>query len=587
MHQSVVVRILGVAALALAAHAQQLLFSSIGNAGDEFGASVIVTADLNADGFADLLVGAPGFNGGRGYVRAVSGKFLATGAGPATLWTLAPAVNAGARFGTSIAETTSLTGSSAKDYLVGAPGIVTGSLPTGAVFLIDGATHAVADQITGDNNTRFGQSVISLGDQNSDGLAEFVTNAPALLLSDPTWVHFFSGTAFTVGSVASTIPHDMLNENGTEHAWGDVLATGFDLDQNGLLDLAIGSPQFMGTGTVEFLSFQNLLTGYFGIYTGQQAGERLGTSIDGGKDFDEDGYPDIVVGAPNWTAGTTTQDGRAVVLSGQDVLFGHSGPELFDLKFGAAGSTPATYHFGAAVRASADLNGDGIPDVVVGAPDYFTAVGSAQGAAVVFSGATGMRMGGLVGANNDHLGNALLGAFLDLNADGIREFAVAGSSSDNPATDCGTLGYYSLFPSLPTSYCTSKTNSQGCLPAIGSSGVPSVGSPAPFQVTCTNELNQKSGLFFYSHAPNAASFQGGTLCAKAPLLRTPVSSSGGSATGTDCTGVFSYDFGARIHSGADPTLVVGAEVFLQCWSRDPASASTTSLSNALRFVINP
>ena len=40
-------------------------------------------------------------------------------------------------------------------------------------------------------------------------------------------------------------------------------------------------------------------------------------------------------------------------------------------------------------------------------------------------------------------------------------------------------------------------------------------------------------------------------------------------------------------SGADPSLGAGAEVFAQFWSRDPASPSHTSLSNALRFVINP
>ena len=37
----------------------------------------------------------------------------------------------------------------------------------------------------------------------------------------------------------------------------------------------------------------------------------------------------------------------------------------------------------------------------------------------------------------------------------------------------------------------------------------------------------------------------------------------------------------------DPTLVVGAEVFCQQWSRDAASPSATSLSNALRFLVNP
>jgi len=61
----------------------------------------------------------------------------------------------------------------------------------------------------------------------------------------------------------------------------------------------------------------------------------------------------------------------------------------------------------------------------------------------------------------------------------------------------------------------------------------------------------------------------------------------GSSGGSDCGGGFSFDMNARIQSGLDPALVAGSDVFTQYWSRDPASASTTSLSNALHFLVNP
>ncbi|MBL8803549.1 MAG: hypothetical protein JNN27_16225, partial [Planctomycetes bacterium] len=54
-----------------------------------------------------------------------------------------------------------------------------------------------------------------------------------------------------------------------------------------------------------------------------------------------------------------------------------------------------------------------------------------------------------------------------------------------------------------------------------------------------------------------------------------------------CSGAFHYDLNARIQSGVDPQLAVGEEVFAQYWSRDPADASTTNLSNALAFNIRP
>jgi hypothetical protein len=47
------------------------------------------------------------------------------------------------------------------------------------------------------------------------------------------------------------------------------------------------------------------------------------------------------------------------------------------------------------------------------------------------------------------------------------------------------------------------------------------------------------------------------------------------------------DFNAYIASGKDPALVAGQDVWLQTWGRDPASPSTTSLSDALSFPICP
>jgi hypothetical protein len=93
-----------IALFALAARAQQVVWTFTGSVGDEYGATLLQTADQNGDGYPDVMVGAPGYNGGRGYIRCVSGKFLATGVGSATLWTLYPSVSAGARFGSAIAE---------------------------------------------------------------------------------------------------------------------------------------------------------------------------------------------------------------------------------------------------------------------------------------------------------------------------------------------------------------------------------------------------------------------------------------------------------------------------------------------------
>jgi hypothetical protein len=113
------------------------------------------------------------------------------------------------------------------------------------------------------------------------------------------------------------------------------------------------------------------------------------------------------------------------------------------------------------------------------------------------------------------------------------------------------------------------------------------GSQILWSLAPSSYLNQKNGLLFYSRAPTAVAFQGGTKCAANPTVRTPPMSSAGSTSGNDCTGSYAFDFNGWIANGWDTTLGVGGEVYAQYWSRDPQSPSHTSLSNAVRFVIQP
>ena len=138
----------------------------------------------------------------------------------------------------------------------------------------------------------------------------------------------------------------------------------------------------------------------------------------------------------------------------------------------------------------------------------------------------------------------------------------------------------------PATYCTTQVNSQGCAPAIGTSGMASYADPAPFLVEATDLLNQKTGLLFYGYGQQATAFGGGTMCVTSPRKRTPIQSSGGTPVGSsDCSGTFSLDFNARIQSGVDPMLEPGAVVYAQYWSRDPqASGTTTNLTDAVQFT---
>ncbi len=139
-----------------------------------------------------------------------------------------------------------------------------------------------------------------------------------------------------------------------------------------------------------------------------------------------------------------------------------------------------------------------------------------------------------------------------------------------------------ITPSAATTYCTGKTNSLGCVPAIAASGSPSK-SAGNLTISCSQVINQKNGLLFFGFAPLASPFQGGTLCVAPPTIRTPSQSSGGAGTGSSCTGSYSFNFSTvQMNTlGLDP----GETVYAQYWMRDPQSPSTTGLSNAVQFTI--
>jgi hypothetical protein len=144
-----------------------------------------------------------------------------------------------------------------------------------------------------------------------------------------------------------------------------------------------------------------------------------------------------------------------------------------------------------------------------------------------------------------------------------------------------------LGPASPVVYCTAKTNSAGCVPAIAFSGSPSASAGSGFLIQASMVLDLKFGLLFYGkNGPASSPFQGGTLCATPPLTGTPIQNSGGTPP---CDGTYSFDFNTFIASGQDPALVAGQMVNAQYWSRDPGLAppNNTGLTDAIDFTLAP
>ncbi len=136
-------------------------------------------------------------------------------------------------------------------------------------------------------------------------------------------------------------------------------------------------------------------------------------------------------------------------------------------------------------------------------------------------------------------------------------------------------------------YCTATTNSLGCTPKMGASGIPSASSGGGFVVTAVDIVPNVLGLPLYG-TNGAASIPmlGGFLCVQPSIIRLAIQNSGSSGQ-PPCTGRFTADFNVHIASGWNPALIPGQQVWSQYWSRDPASVSKSNLTDAISFVICP
>jgi hypothetical protein len=161
-------------------------------------------------------------------------------------------------------------------------------------------------------------------------------------------------------------------------------------------------------------------------------GEEFGSAVAGLGDVDVDGFGDIAIGAKR-AAGLQHEAGAVRIYSGQNASL------IRELKGELGGD-----RFGHAVESIGDVNGDGVPDLVVGAPLHDAFLGVDRGAAYVFDGATGAQLAKLFGNGADNHFGWSVTAVPDVNFDGVADFAVgAPRESSGGFTLNGVVRIYS------------------------------------------------------------------------------------------------------------------------------------------------
>jgi hypothetical protein len=191
------------------ATADVILRNNVG--GEEFGFAVSHIGRFHDAGFTDVVVGAPGAFGDRGYVRVYYGESNPP-AQPAADMTIA-GQDAGDRFGAAAADVVNFDGAGRDDFVVGAPSRDQPAKDAGHVYLFHGgSTYTLASQgdaIAAGNpvgspaDDLFGTSVSTVGgDLDGDGRGDIIVGAP--FGNDASGTS--TGVAALVGSGSGIVP---------------------------------------------------------------------------------------------------------------------------------------------------------------------------------------------------------------------------------------------------------------------------------------------------------------------------------------------------------------------------------------------
>ncbi|MBK7859384.1 MAG: PKD domain-containing protein [Archangiaceae bacterium] len=265
-------------------------------ANGRFGEVVLNAGDLTGDGFADLLVGAPGINSAGLFASQRDGGYVAQMAFVATnSSSLSAAVAAG-----------DFNGDGVRDVAVGDPtyGLLVVNGGRVAVWYgrrtggFDGPTLLNGSTLAG----QLGGSLVGLEDATGDGRDELVVGEPfgggTLTQSGRGYVYPGSDAGLSAMAVFTLAPAELTNNAGFTTS----LSTVNSLDNGAGNSLLVGAPTWgsspHGALFVYVRGNGTMPAAYGLIDLATTPNEQFGAAASGGFDYDDDGMRDLLVGAP-------------------------------------------------------------------------------------------------------------------------------------------------------------------------------------------------------------------------------------------------------------------------------------------------
>ncbi|MCH9030805.1 MAG: FG-GAP repeat protein [candidate division Zixibacteria bacterium] len=361
-------------------------------------------------------------------------------------------VATGGRFGTQVGPAGDVDGDGYPDFLVATSTL---SLLPSEVFVFSGRTNELLQTLAQHRKYHFSSQIAGMGDINNDGFGDILIGT-----------RIFSGIDWQILFALDTVP-DTIPVKRFGIALGDV-------NNDGINDFAMSLPGNSATFTdIGQVSVYSGIDGaLLHVLNGDSPGDQFGHRVAPAGDVNGDGFADIIVQTRRWNLSPAmsrisiysgldgrelhnftggVEDGipnRGITAVGDvngdgfdDIAFGFpklvnedTYHEIVSVRSGLDGSellrisgdtnTYGVSYFGAALAGGADIDGDGIPDIVVGAHFFGYSSGARNGAVFVYSGADGSLIGEMFGEENfDQFGKsvAIVG---DINLDGRNDILI-------------------------------------------------------------------------------------------------------------------------------------------------------------------